>query len=112
VKPCGSDLIDITGAATLQGCNVLAQLRAAPFRPSDTYPILTAAPGVSGAFAGVSTLNPFVSASLACDANNVWLAVQRGFQNAGGPPIRSRWKRRCITASRGWRPTRRQATTS
>jgi hypothetical protein len=86
VTPGGNDLIDITGAATLQGGNVLAQLRAASFSPIDTYLILTATAGVSGTFAGVSTLNPFVSASLAYDANNVWLAVQRGFQNAGGTP--------------------------
>jgi uncharacterized protein with beta-barrel porin domain len=86
VTPGGNDLIDITGAATLQGGNVLAQLRAASFSPSDTYLILTATAGVIGTFAGVSTLNPFVSASLTYDANNVWLAVQRGFQNAGGTP--------------------------
>jgi uncharacterized protein with beta-barrel porin domain len=86
VTPGGNDLIDINGTATLQGGNVLAQLRAASFKPSDSYLILTASAGVSGTYAGVSTLNPFVSASLAYDANNVWLAVQRGFQNAGGTP--------------------------
>ena len=86
VTPGGNDLIDIAGAATLQGGNVLAQLRAASFSPSSTYLILTATAEVSGTFAGVSTLNPFVSASLAYDANHVWLAVQRGFQNAGGTP--------------------------
>ncbi|WP_181969844.1 autotransporter domain-containing protein [Paraburkholderia sp. DHOC27] len=86
VAPGGNDLIDVNGDAALQGGTVVARLRAASFSLVDTYRILTASQGVTGSFTAVETLNPFVQPSLVYDANNVYLQVKRGFQNAGGTP--------------------------
>ncbi|WP_186308759.1 autotransporter domain-containing protein [Paraburkholderia sp. BCC1885] len=86
VSPNGNDLIAILGTAALQGGTVIARLRAASFSPSDTYRILSASTGVTGSFASVETLNPFVQPSLVYDADDVYLQVNRSFQNAGGTP--------------------------
>ncbi|MBP0596206.1 autotransporter domain-containing protein [Paraburkholderia sp. LEh10] len=86
VLPTGNDLVDVTGQATLQGGTVFARLRTATFSHIDTYTIVSASAGLSGTYAGVSTLNPFVQPSLAYDANHAYLVVQRDFRHAGGTP--------------------------
>ncbi|MEM5382757.1 autotransporter domain-containing protein [Paraburkholderia phymatum] len=86
VSPTANDMIDVTGPATLNGGTVLARLRAGSLSTSDTYTIVAASAGLTGAFAGVSTLNPFVRPSLAYDANHAYLVVKRGFRLAGGTP--------------------------
>ncbi|WP_438395883.1 autotransporter domain-containing protein [Caballeronia sp. DA-9] len=86
ITPQGNDLIAVDGTATLQGGLVLVRLRAASFSPTDTYTILSTTAGLTGVFSGMTTVNPFVSASLTYDANNAYLHVQRGFQFAGGTP--------------------------
>ncbi|MEI5996037.1 autotransporter domain-containing protein [Paraburkholderia bengalensis] len=86
VLPTGNDLVDITGPATLQGGTVLARLRTTSFNRTDIYTIVAASAGVSGTFAGVSTLSPFVQPSLAYDADHAYLVVQRDFLHAGGTP--------------------------
>lgn len=86
VSPSANDMIDVAGTATLNGGTVLARLRAASVSTSDTYTILTASAGLTGAFAGITTLNPFVRPSLAYDANHAYLVVKRGFELAGGTP--------------------------
>jgi len=86
VSPQGNDLVSVTGTATLQGGTVQARLRAGSFTRSDVYKIVSTTDGLTGSFAGMTTLNPFVSASLSYDANNAYIYVQRGFQFAGGTP--------------------------
>jgi uncharacterized protein with beta-barrel porin domain len=86
VSPTSNDLIDVTGPAALAGGMVQARLRALSLRPADTYRILSASGGLTGTFAGVTTLNPFATPSLAYDAGNAYLVVARGFALAGGTP--------------------------
>jgi len=86
VSPQGNDLISVTGTATLQGGTVQARLRAGSFTRSDIYKIVSTTDGLTGSFSGMTTFNPFVSASLSYDADNAYIYVQRGFQFAGGTP--------------------------
>jgi len=81
-----NDLLHVSGPATLEGGTVAARIRAASFSPTDSYRILTAGGGVTGAFDGVFTANPFAHPTLRYEANDVWLDVTRGFQQAGGTP--------------------------
>ncbi len=86
VSPEGNGLISVDGTAALQGGMVQMRLRARSFTPSDTYKILSTTAGLSGMFSGITTLNPFVSATLVYDADNAYVHVNRGFQFAGGTP--------------------------
>ena len=52
--------------------------RASTFAPRTTYTILNAAGGLSGTFASVNELYPFLLSSLSYDANNVYLTLQIG----------------------------------
>ena len=81
-----SDLLHVGGPATLEGGTVAARIRAASFSPTDSYRILSADGGVTGAFDGVFTANPFAHPTLRYEANDVYLDVTRGFQQAGGTP--------------------------
>ena len=74
-----SDLINVGGAARLQGgsVGVFAQ-PGSNFAPRTTYRILNAAGGLSGTFASVNELYPFLLSSLSYDANNVYLTLQIG----------------------------------
>ena len=74
-----SDLINVGGAARLQGgsVSVFAQ-PGSNFAPRTTYRILNAAGGLSGTFASVNELYPFLLSSLSYDANNVYLTLQIG----------------------------------
>jgi uncharacterized protein with beta-barrel porin domain len=86
VTPQGNDLISVAGKATLGGGTVQALVRADSFMVDKTYEILSTTDGLTGTFAGVTTLNPFISPSLVYDANNAYLHVQGNFQFAGGTP--------------------------
>jgi uncharacterized protein with beta-barrel porin domain len=74
-----SDLINIFGAASIQGgtVNVVA-LPGMAFAPRTTYTLLSATGGVTGTFASVNELYPFLQSSLSYDANNAYLTLQVG----------------------------------
>ena len=82
-----SDLIDITGTATLNGGTV----KVVPFPDvavATPYTILTAAGGVTGAYDGASLSSFFVTPALTYDANNVYLTLTQNtnFTNMGLTP--------------------------
>jgi autotransporter-associated beta strand protein len=86
-----SDLINVGGTATLQGgsVNVYAQ-PGSTFAPRTTYRILNAAGGLSGTFASVNELYPFLQTSLSYDANNVYLTLDiGGFAAAAATPTQA-----------------------
>ncbi len=81
-----SDKIVATGTATLTGGTVQVIAQAGASSSAITYTILTAASGRTGAFAGVTTNIPYLSATLAYDANDVFLNLVRNqtfFQDQG-----------------------------
>jgi uncharacterized protein with beta-barrel porin domain len=73
-----SDRINVGGTATLGGQVVISALPGMAFAPSTTYTILNAAGGLSGTFASVNELYPFLQSSLSYDANNAYLNLQVG----------------------------------
>ncbi|SEO80937.1 Uncharacterized conserved protein, contains a C-terminal beta-barrel porin domain [Rhodospirillales bacterium URHD0017] len=73
-----SDRINVGGTATVGGQVLVSALPGMAFAPSTTYTILNAAGGVSGTFASVNELYPFLQSSLSYDANNVYLNLQVG----------------------------------
>jgi autotransporter-associated beta strand protein len=83
-----SDLVAINGAAALQGGTVAVSAPAGIYAPRTRYTILSAAGGVSGAYAGVTGINyAFLQPSLSYDANNAYLNLQiGGFQQAAQTP--------------------------
>ncbi|WP_422003389.1 autotransporter domain-containing protein [Reyranella sp.] len=86
-----SDLLNVGGTATLQGgaVSVYAQ-PGTSFAPSTTYRILNAAGGVSGTFASVNELYPFLLSSLSYDANNAYLTLDiGGFAAAATTPAQA-----------------------
>jgi outer membrane autotransporter protein len=72
-----SDKIAATGTATLTGGTVQVIAQAGAYSSAITYTILTAASGRTGAFSGVTTNIPYLSATLAYDANDVFLNLVR-----------------------------------
>jgi outer membrane autotransporter protein len=84
-----SDKIAAAGAATLTGGTVQALAQAGAYPNSITYTILTANGGRTGTFAGVSSDQPFLIASLSYDANDVFLTLSRNttfFQGQAATP--------------------------
>ena len=77
-----SDLINITGNATINGGTV-AVLAGAGARRT-TYTIVTATGGVTGTYQGLTSNLAFVTPSLSYDANNVFLTLQTSFAGGGG----------------------------
>jgi outer membrane autotransporter protein len=79
VDPTGSasDLIVVTGTATLNGGTVAHIGFAGNYRPSASYTILTAAGGVTGQFAAVSSDFAFLTPTLGYSANAVTLTLTR-----------------------------------
>jgi fibronectin-binding autotransporter adhesin len=81
-----SDLINVTGTATLQGgiVNVLA----APgnYAPTTAYTILSATGGVTGTYAGVTDNLPFLDAALRYLGTSVILGLNRNDLGFGPPP--------------------------
>src|SRR4030095_12121054 len=73
-----SDRINVGGTAALGGQVFVSALPGMAFAPSTTYTILSAAGGLSGTFASVNELYPFLQSSLSYDANNVYLNLQVG----------------------------------
>jgi outer membrane autotransporter protein len=64
-----------TGTATLQGGTVRVLANFGNFAPSTVYTILTAAGGVTGTFAGITSNFAFLTPTLTYDANNVYLTL-------------------------------------
>ena len=83
-----SDLVTINGAAALLGGMVVASAPAGIYAPRTRYTILSAAGGLSGAYAGLIGITyPFLQPSLSYDANNAYLNLQiGGFQQAAQTP--------------------------
>jgi uncharacterized protein with beta-barrel porin domain len=74
-----SDRITVGGAAALQGGTVVVSaLPGLAFAPTTTYTLLSAAGGLTGTFAAVNELYPFLQSSLSYDANNAYLTLQVG----------------------------------
>jgi outer membrane autotransporter protein len=76
-----ADRLNVSGApgtATLNGGAVQVVAGPGVYAPSTTYTILNATGGVTGNFSGASTGFPFLQASLAYDANNVFLTLRPG----------------------------------
>lgn len=71
-----SDLVEVTGAARLNG-SVFALAQDGEYGISTDYTILTAAGGVSGAFAGSNVDSAFLDTSLTYGANDVTLRLDR-----------------------------------
>lgn len=76
VSTTASDLINITGTATIQGGTTVSVL-AAPglYTVGQRYTILTAAGGVTGTYTTLTDNAPFVDFTLAYDLNNAYLDV-------------------------------------
>jgi outer membrane autotransporter protein len=78
INPAGaSDLLAVTGAATLGGGTVALTKAAGLYAPGTRYTILTAGGGVSGAFGGLTQDMPFVDLALGYDPNDVYLDIVR-----------------------------------
>ncbi len=74
-----SDRITVGGAAALQGGTVVVSvLPGLAFAPSTKYTLVSAAGGLSGTFAAVNELYPFLLSNLSYDANNAYLTLQVG----------------------------------
>ncbi len=81
-----SDRVNVSGApgtTTIAGGTVTLTGASGVYAPSTTYTILNATGGVTGTFAGASSLFPFLQPSLSYDANNVFLTLKPGGFGAG-----------------------------
>ena len=76
-----SDLIDVTGAATINGGIVDAQAAPGPYAPNSIYTILQAAGGVTGTFDTLTCNLVFLDPSLVYNPNNVLLILTRNTMN-------------------------------
>lgn len=78
IDPAGqSDLIDVAGAATIEGGTVFVEKAAGVYLPNTRFTILTAAGGVTGTYDNLDQDMPFVNLALAYDAGAVYLDVLR-----------------------------------
>ena len=83
-----SDRINVSGTATLGGQVIVSALPGMSSAPSTTYTLLNAGGGVSGTFASVNELYPFLLSTLSYDANNAYLNLAiGGFAAAAATPI-------------------------
>ena len=74
-----SDRLNVTGTATIgAGSTVSVAPESGVYAARTKYTLLNATGGVSGAYASVSSLLPFLQPSLSYDANNVYLTLQIG----------------------------------
>lgn len=74
-----SDRLNVTGTATIgAGSTVSVAPEPGIYAARAKYTLLNATGGVSGAYASVSSLLPFLQPSLSYDANNVYLTLQVG----------------------------------
>lgn len=73
------DRLNVTGTATIgAGSTVSVAPESGIYAARTKYTLLNATGGVSGAYASVSSLLPFLQPSLSYDANNVYLTLQIG----------------------------------
>ncbi|EIM28651.1 autotransporter outer membrane beta-barrel domain-containing protein [Microvirga lotononidis] len=86
VNSSGSDLLRANGAAALNDGTVRVLAETGSYQPSTTYTILTAAGGVSGSFAGVSSNFAYLEPSLRYSANDVHLTLARKTEPQPEPP--------------------------
>ncbi len=78
INPAGnSDLIDVTGKATIQGGTVFALKAPGGYSAGTRYTILSADQGVTGTYNAFDQNAPFVDLALAYDASNIYLDVAR-----------------------------------
>ena len=69
---------------------VVSALPGMTFAPSTTYTIVNAAGGLSGTFASVNELYPFLQSTLSYDANNAYLNLAiGGFAGAAATPTQA-----------------------
>ncbi|MBY0318378.1 MAG: autotransporter domain-containing protein, partial [Reyranella sp.] len=82
------DRLNVGGTANLQGGIVtVTTLPGMAFAPSTTYTLVNAAGGLTGTFASVNELYPFLLSNLSYDANNAYLNLAiGGFAAAGATP--------------------------
>jgi uncharacterized protein with beta-barrel porin domain len=74
-----SDRINVVGPATLQGGSVnVVAVPGTNLAARTTYTVLNATAGVTGTYASVNVLYPFLLSSLGYDANNVYLTLLPG----------------------------------
>ena len=80
-----SDLVNVGGWAALLGgaVSVYAQ-PGTTYAPRSTYRILNAAGGLTGTFASVNELYPFLPSRLSCDANNAISTSRSAALRRGG----------------------------
>lgn len=81
-----ASLVNATGPATINGGTVSVLAGAGSYGAETDYTILSAAGGVSGAFANVTSNLAFLDPSLSYDAGNVYLRLHRNnisFASAG-----------------------------
>ncbi len=89
LTPASNAVLDVSGAATLNGGTVAILAGSGTYAPSTIYTILTAGGGRTGAFDGVTSNLAFLNPSLSYDANNVYLTLVRNsidFGAIGGTP--------------------------
>ncbi|GJE57434.1 autotransporter-associated beta strand repeat-containing protein [Methylobacterium thuringiense] len=72
-----SDRIAATGTATLQGGTVQVTAQAGLYNPTTSYTILSAAGGLTGRFAGVTSNFAYLTPFLTYDANDAYLRLAR-----------------------------------
>jgi len=84
-----ADLVNVTGAATINGGTVSVLAASGAYAPSTQYTIVSTTAGRTGVFSGVTSNLAFLAPSLTYDANNVYLTlVNNGidFDAIGGTP--------------------------
>jgi len=84
-----TDSIAAGGAVTLAGGTVMVHAAPGAYAPSTLYTILSAAGGVDGRFAGVTTNFAFLAPSLSYSADDVFLTLTRNgvsFASVGATP--------------------------
>ncbi|GAU83455.1 autotransporter protein [Bosea sp. BIWAKO-01] len=78
INPTGeSDRVAASGTAVLTGGTVVVEKAPGSYAPGTRYTILTAAGGVSGAFAGLAQNLPFLDLGLSYDPGSVYLDIAR-----------------------------------
>lgn len=84
-----TDLVNVTGTATINGGTVSVLAASGTYAPSTQYTIVSTTAGRTGSFSGVMSNLAFLAPSLTYDVNNVYLTlVNNGidFDAIGGTP--------------------------
>ena len=72
VTPTTAGLVIVNGAAKIDG-NVIAVMNSGTYMAGQRYTLLTAAGGVSGTFASLGGMPPYINGRLSYDTNDVYL---------------------------------------